>query len=173
MTDLSSMPGEPADGWQRGLEIGGLLATFITVRCGMDLVRRQQGDARIERRYSNLGMSYDTHRAGHLALAGVTVGLNVASAWQQWENNKQRTKFEFRHIAHNSLFWTNMAGLIATTVLGIASTQAYANGNFHAADNLNTAMKVTSWASFGITVGDVALFGGHDNATIIGYKLAF
>jgi hypothetical protein len=34
-------------------------------------------------------------------------------------------------------------------------------------------MQVTTYVSLGSGTLDLMLFGGHDNATIIGYKLAF
>jgi hypothetical protein len=157
--------GEPADGWQRGLEIGGLAATFLTLGCGKQLLGRQER--------SDLGDAYDRNRYWHLSLGGMAVGINLASGWQQWEINRKRTRFEFRHIAHNALFWANMAGVVASAALGIASTQTRANGDLQAAHSLAVAMEAAGFASLGVALTDVALFGGHDNATIIGYKLAF
>ena len=160
-----AMAREPADGWQRGLEIGGLVTSFLNLGCGLKLKGRQDR--------KELGSEYDNNRNWHIGLAAATGGINLASAWQQWEINRKRQRREFRHSAHNALFWTNIAALAASSILGIASSRARGQSDLDSAHRLAIAMTATGFVSFGAVVIDVALFGGHDNATIIGPKIAF
>ena len=150
----------PADGWQRGLEIGGLVATVLTVGCGDELLARMDGD--VARTYS---IDYDTHRAIHAGLGAAALSLNLAAGWQQWEINRHRDKLEFRHWAHNALFWTGLGSLAASAILGIAGTQTGSR-------DVDLAMRATGYASLGISLGDVVLFGGRDNAILFtSYKI--
>ncbi|MGB8296454.1 MAG: hypothetical protein WCG85_13585 [Polyangia bacterium] len=162
----TSSPREPADGWQRGLEIGGVVADFVNLGCGLEMLRRQ------ERKEWGSG-EYNKNRDWHIGLAATAGGINLLAAWQQWEINRQRTSFEFRHIAHNALFWTNIAALVASAALGIASAEARGNGHLDAAHALGVAMEATGFLSLGSAIADVIFFGGHDNATIVGPRLAF
>ena len=83
------------------------------------------------------------------------------------EIDRHREKLEFRHYAHNVLFWTSLSSLAASAILGFAGTQAGSR-------TLDLAMEDTGYASLFISLADVVLFGGRDNGTIIGdYKLGF
>ncbi len=151
----------PADGWQRGLEIGGLAATIFTIGCGGELLARMDGDGR------SYSIPFGTHLALHAASGAAAISLNLAAGWQQWEINRHREKLEFRHYAHNVLFWTSLSSLAASAILGFAGTQAGSR-------TLDLAMEDTGYASLFISLADVVLFGGRDNGTIIGdYKLGF
>jgi len=161
----NSLPTAPADGWQRGFEIGGLLVDFFNLGCGLELFGRQKR--------KDFGTEFDNNKDWHIGFAATAGSINLLAAWQQWEINRQRKSFEFRHIAHNTLFWTNIAALVVSGILGVASTQSRSNSHIDAAHGLGVAMEATGFLSFGTTVVDVALFGGHDNATILGPKLAF
>ena len=67
----------------------------------------------------------------------------------------------------------NFSSLAASAALGIVAGQLHRNGSFDAAHGTAIAMEVATYTSLGSSVIDLLLFGGHDNATIIGYKLAF
>lgn len=164
---------EPRDGWQRGLEAGAALATVIAVGCGQGLMARLDGDAATEKSYSDQGISYGQHRGVHAALGALALGLDLTAAWQQLRIDRERGRREFRHLAHASLFWSSVATLAASAALGITAGQLHRNGNRDAAHGLAIAMEVATFTSLGSGVLDLMLFGGHDNATIIGYKVGF
>jgi hypothetical protein len=164
---------EVSDGWQRGLEAAAAVATMIAVGCGNGVMARLEGDAATEKSYSDKGISFSQHRGVHAALGALALGLDLTAAWQQLRIDRERGKREFRHLAHASLFWTSVASLAASAVLGIASGQLDRNGHRDAAHGVAVAMQVSTYISLGSGVLDLTFFGGHDNATIVGYKLAF
>jgi hypothetical protein len=164
---------EPADAWQRGLQAGATVATFIAVGCGRAAMARLDGDAATEKSYSDRGISFSQHRGVHAALGALALGLDLTAAWQQLRIDRERGKREFRHVAHASLFWSSVTALAASAALGIASGQLHRSGDRDVAHGLAIAMQVTGYASVGSSALDLLLFGGHDNATIIGTKLAF
>ena len=69
--------------------------------------------------------------------------------------------------------WSSVATLGASAALGIAAGQFHRNGNRDAAHGLAIAMEVAAYTSLASGGIDLLLFGGHDNATIVGYKLRF
>lgn len=97
----------------------------------------------------------------------------MTAARQQLRIDRERGKREFRHRAHASLFWSSVATLAASATLGIAGGEFHGSGDRDTAHGLAIAMQVAAYASFATGVIDLVFFGGHDNATIIGYKLAF
>jgi hypothetical protein len=152
----------PADGWQRGFEVGSLVATVLTLGCGRSLLARKDGAPD-----SDYRISYDTHRALHAAFGATALSLNFLAAWQQVEINRQREKFEFRHWAHNGLFWSSAGTLTASAALGIIGTQTGSR-------DVDITMRATGWVSLGLLVFDMVLFGGHDNSVLFtSHKIAF
>lgn len=164
---------EPADGWQRALEVGAFLAAAISVGCGQGVLARLDGDATVEKSYSDRGISFSQHRTVHAVLGGLALGFDLLSGWQQLRIDRERGPRAFRHTAHASLFWSTVAALAASAALGIAAGQVHRSGDRDTAQGLAIAMQVASYASLGTSALDLILFGGHDNATIVGYKLAF
>ncbi len=162
-SQAAAHPGRSAEAWQRRLEIGGLVATLMNTGCGQGLLDRQ------ERRDWE---GYDEHRNWHVGLSAATLGLNLASAWKQREVNRHRTEFEFRHTAHNFLVWTKIAGLVGCGVLEVIGEHKRTHGDLDGAHRLGEAMEVTGSLCLGMSLADLVLFGGHDNATIFGCKIA-
>jgi hypothetical protein len=103
----------------------------------------------------------------HVAFGATALSLNLLSAWQQVEINRQRDSLEFRHWAHNAMFWSSVATLTASATLGIIGTQTGSR-------DVDVAMRATGWVSLGLLLADVVLFGGRDNSVLFtSYKMDF
>ena len=167
----SELKKDISDGWHRWLQIGGITATLFAAGCGTDLLNRHKGDPWTIDTYKNISMN--THRNVHAFASATALGLYLSSGWELYRINQKRKALQFRHKAHNTLFVSTIAGLITTGTFGFLSSKAYHDGNDSDGQKYADAMKTISVTTLALGFTDIALFGWHDNASIVGLKIRF
>jgi len=157
--------------WQTGWEAFSWGAMFFATGCGTDLYARHIGDALVIQNYEDLGIGMSQHRQAHASASMIASSAYLVSGYHQLKLNRARPTLEFRHRAHNVLFTSVGAGLVVCGISGYLSAEAYERGDLGSAELYARIMQNSANVSCLLGFSDLLLFGGADNATVIGFKI--
>lgn len=159
------------DNWQRRTEMAGWAAMFFATGCGTDLLARHDGESAVIQNYGEMGIELDQHRRAHATAGSIAASAYLTSGYLQWQLNREREQPAFRHRCHNALFLTTAASLFIAGAYGMQSTREYEAGHLDAGHDAGRIMERAATASCSLGFLDLLLFGGHDNASPLGFNI--